>query len=38
MVNLVHALANRQTGTAALYQAPGGGWWNRSGVSAGVGR
>ncbi len=29
MVILVQALANRYTDTAALFQALGGGWWNR---------
>jgi NodT family efflux transporter outer membrane factor (OMF) lipoprotein len=38
MVNLVQALANRYADTAALFQALGGGWWNRSDVPAGVGR
>lgn len=37
MINLVQALANRYTDTAALFQALGGGWWNRSDVPAGVG-
>ena len=36
-VNLVQALSNRYADTAALFQALGGGWWNRSDVSAGVG-
>lgn len=30
MINLVQALANRYADTAALFQALGGGWWNRS--------
>jgi len=29
-INLVQALANRYADTAALFQALGGGWWNRS--------
>ena len=29
MINLVQALANRYADTAALFQALGGGWWNR---------
>jgi len=37
VINLVQALANRYTDTAALFQALGGGWWNRSDVPAGVG-
>ena len=32
LINLVQALANRYTDTAALFQALGGGWWNRSDV------
>ena len=36
-VNLAQALSNRYADTAALFQALGGGWWNRSDVSAGVG-
>jgi NodT family efflux transporter outer membrane factor (OMF) lipoprotein len=32
MINLVQAFANRYTDTAALFQALGGGWWNRSDV------
>lgn len=36
-INLVQALANRYADTAALFQALGGGWWNRSDVPAGVG-
>jgi len=36
-INLVQSLANRYTDTAALFQALGGGWWNRSDVAAGVG-
>jgi NodT family efflux transporter outer membrane factor (OMF) lipoprotein len=31
-INLVQALANRYTDTAALFAALGGGWWNRSDV------
>ncbi|MGD0886111.1 MAG: efflux transporter outer membrane subunit [Thermodesulfovibrionales bacterium] len=38
MVNLVQALANRYADTAALFQALGGGWWNRSNVPAGAGQ
>lgn len=30
VINLVQAQANRYTDTAALFQAAGGGWWNRS--------
>jgi NodT family efflux transporter outer membrane factor (OMF) lipoprotein len=30
VINLVQAQANRYTDTAALFQALGGGWWNRS--------
>jgi NodT family efflux transporter outer membrane factor (OMF) lipoprotein len=37
-VNLVQALGSRYADTAALFQALGGGWWNRSDVSSGVGR
>jgi NodT family efflux transporter outer membrane factor (OMF) lipoprotein len=37
MINLVQALANRYADTAALFQALGGGWWNRSDVPAGIG-
>jgi outer membrane protein TolC len=29
VINLVQALANRYADTAALFQALGGGWWNR---------
>ena len=36
VINLVQALANRHTDTAALFQALGGSWWNRSDVPAGV--
>jgi NodT family efflux transporter outer membrane factor (OMF) lipoprotein len=36
-INLVQALANRYADTAALFQALGGGWWNRSDVCAGAG-
>ena len=32
MINLVQALANRYADTAALFQALGGGWWNRRDV------
>ena len=38
MINLVQALANRYADTAALFQALGGGWWNRSDVAAGIGQ
>jgi NodT family efflux transporter outer membrane factor (OMF) lipoprotein len=38
MINLVQALSNRYADTAALFQALGGGWWNRSDVTAGVGQ
>jgi len=37
MINLVQTTANRYADTAALFQALGGGWWNRSDVPAGVG-
>jgi len=30
VINLVQAQANRYADTAALFQALGGGWWNRS--------
>jgi outer membrane protein TolC len=33
-INLVQALSNRCADTAALFQALGGGWWNRSDVPA----
>ena len=36
MINVVQALANRYADTAALFQALGGGWWNRSDVPTGV--
>jgi outer membrane protein TolC len=29
-INLVQAQANRFSDTAALFQALGGGWWNRA--------
>ncbi len=32
VINMVQALANRYSDTAALFQALGGGWWNRSDV------
>jgi NodT family efflux transporter outer membrane factor (OMF) lipoprotein len=32
-INLVQAQANRYTDTAGLFQALGGGWWTREGVS-----
>ena len=32
VINLVQAQANRYTDTAALFQALGGGWWNRADV------
>jgi len=32
VINLVQAQANRYSDTAALFQALGGGWWNRSDV------
>jgi NodT family efflux transporter outer membrane factor (OMF) lipoprotein len=32
LVNLVQAQANRYADTAALFQALGGGWWNRSDI------
>jgi NodT family efflux transporter outer membrane factor (OMF) lipoprotein len=35
-LNLVQAQANRYADTAALFQALGGGWWNRSDVVAGA--
>src|SRR5208337_3075264 len=37
IISLVQTLANRYTDTAALFQALGGGWWNRSDVPSGVG-
>ena len=37
MINLVQAIANRYADTAALFQALGGGWWNRSDVPNRVG-
>jgi NodT family efflux transporter outer membrane factor (OMF) lipoprotein len=33
LINLVQAQANRYMDTAALFQALGGGWWNRSDLS-----
>ncbi|MHB1098966.1 MAG: efflux transporter outer membrane subunit [Burkholderiales bacterium] len=33
LINLVQARTNRFGDTAALYQALGGGWWNRTGAS-----
>ena len=36
-INLVQAQANRYADTAALFQALGGGWWNRSDVAAKTG-
>jgi outer membrane protein TolC len=30
VINLVQAQANRYADTAALFQALGGGWWNRT--------
>jgi len=33
-INLVQAMANRYADTAALFQALGGGWWNRSDVAS----
>lgn len=32
LINLVQAQSNRYADTAALYQALGGGWWNRPDV------
>ena len=37
MIILVQALANRYADTVALFQALGGGWWNRTDVLNGVG-
>ncbi len=37
LINTVQALGNRYSDTAALFQALGGGWWNRSDVLVGVG-
>ena len=34
LINLVQAKANRYADTVALFQALGGGWWNRSDVEA----
>jgi outer membrane protein TolC len=36
-INLVQAQGNRYADTAALFQALGGGWWNRSDVPTGAG-
>jgi NodT family efflux transporter outer membrane factor (OMF) lipoprotein len=33
LLNLVQAQANRYADTAALFQALGGGWWNRAGLA-----
>jgi NodT family efflux transporter outer membrane factor (OMF) lipoprotein len=33
LINLVQAQANRYSDTAALFQAVGGGWWNRTDVT-----
>ncbi|MGO8914444.1 MAG: hypothetical protein ACLQJR_00890, partial [Stellaceae bacterium] len=35
LINLVQAQASRFGDTAALFQALGGGWWNRQEVAAG---
>jgi outer membrane protein TolC len=32
LINLVQAQSNRYADTAALFQALGGGWWNRADV------
>lgn len=32
VINLVQAQANRYADTAALFQALGGGWWNRTDI------
>ena len=37
-INFVQAQANRYTDAAALFQALGGGWWNRSKTEAAVSR
>ncbi|MGA2226932.1 MAG: TolC family protein [Syntrophobacteraceae bacterium] len=37
-ITLVQALSNRYADTAALFQALGGGWWNRSDAPAGAPR
>jgi outer membrane protein TolC len=37
VLNFVQALANRYADTAALFQALGGGWWNRSDAPPGIG-
>jgi NodT family efflux transporter outer membrane factor (OMF) lipoprotein len=37
IVSLVQALANRYADTTALFQALGGGWWNRSDGPTGIG-
>ena len=34
-INVVQARANRYADTAALFQALGGGWWNRPGAATG---
>jgi outer membrane protein TolC len=36
-IALVQAQANRFADTAALFQALGGGWWNRNDVAVGEG-
>jgi len=38
LLNLVQAQSNRYADAAALFQALGGGWWNRTDVPAGVGQ
>jgi outer membrane protein TolC len=34
LINLIQAQANRYADTAALFQALGGGWWNREDLKA----
>jgi outer membrane protein TolC len=34
LINLIQAKASRYPDTAALFQALGGGWWNRSDIVA----
>ena len=33
LINLVQAQANRYSDTVALFQALGGGWWNRTDIA-----
>jgi len=34
LINVISARAQRYADTAALFQALGGGWWNRKAISA----